>query len=79
MKHDQTIADRIIEVVSQSRHCLLEELILACPSLIWNQVFIDVDRLSRHGTLILERKDPWNLHHSSSGTRLTRSDVESMS
>jgi hypothetical protein len=58
MKHNQTIADRIIEVVSQCPGCLLEELILACPSLTWNQVFIEVDRLSRDGMLILERKDP---------------------
>jgi hypothetical protein len=58
MKHDQIIAGRIIEVVSQCPGCLLEELILACPSLTWNQVFIEVDRLSRDGMLILERKDP---------------------
>jgi hypothetical protein len=58
MKHDQTIADRIIEVVSRFPGCLLEELTLACPSLTWNQVFIEVDRLSREGMLILERKDP---------------------
>jgi hypothetical protein len=29
MRHDQTIAGRIIEVVSQSPYCLLEELILS--------------------------------------------------
>ena len=58
MRHDQTIADRIIEAVSQAPYCLLEELILACPTLTWNQVFIEVDRLNRDGTLILERKDP---------------------
>jgi hypothetical protein len=58
MRHDQTIAGHIIEVVSQSPYCLLEELVLACPTLTWNQVFMEVDRLSRDGTLILERKHP---------------------
>jgi hypothetical protein len=58
MRHDQTIAGRIIEVVSQFPYCLLEELIFKCPTLTWNQVFIEVDRLSRDGTLLLERKDP---------------------
>jgi hypothetical protein len=58
MRHDQSVADRIIEVVSRSPSCLVEELILACPSLTWNQVFTEVDRLSREGTLLLERKDP---------------------
>jgi hypothetical protein len=58
MRHDQTVADRIIEVVPQSPYCVLEELTLACPSLTWNQVFMEVDRLSRDGMLILERKDP---------------------
>lgn len=54
----QTIADRIIETVSRSPGCLLEELALDCPGLTWNQVFLEVDRLSRTGQLLLARKGP---------------------
>lgn len=56
MTPEHTIADRIIEVVSRSPGCLLEDLTLACPSLTWKQVFIEVDRLSRDGRLLLEQK-----------------------
>jgi hypothetical protein len=58
VSQDQTVAARIIEVVTRSPGCLLEELTLACPNVTWNQVFIEVARLSRDGTLRLERKDP---------------------
>ena len=58
MTPEHTIADRIIEVVSRSPGCLLEDLTLACPSLTWKQVFIEVDCLSRDGRLLLEQKDP---------------------
>ncbi len=58
MGHQQTVTNWIIEVVSRSPGCLLEDLILACPSLTWNEVFIEIDRLSRNGTLLLERKGP---------------------
>lgn len=58
MSHEQTIADCIFEAVSRSPGCLLEELALDCPSLTWNQVFIEVDHMSRNGRLLLERKGP---------------------
>jgi hypothetical protein len=51
-------ADLIIEEVSHSRECLLDELARSCAGLTWNQVFIIVDRLSRTGQLLLMRKGP---------------------
>jgi hypothetical protein len=78
MRHEQTIANRIIEVVSRSPGCLLEDLTLACPSLTWKQVFIEIDRLRRNGTLLLERKDPGIYLIHLPGKRLKRSDCESM-
>ena len=58
MVDEQTIEDRIIETVSRSPGCLIEELALECPGLTWNQVFLAVDRLSRTGQLLLSRKGP---------------------
>ena len=56
MRHEQAISNRIIEKVSWSPGCLLEDLTLACPSLTWNEAFIEIDRLSRNGTLLLDEK-----------------------
>jgi len=58
MAHSQAVADRIIEAVSHSPGCLFEELVLACSDLTWNQVFSEVDRLSRTGQLLLTKKGP---------------------
>lgn len=58
MTHDQTVADRIIETVSRSPGCLLEELAFDCPGLTWNQVFLEVNHLSRIGKLLLAKKGP---------------------
>jgi hypothetical protein len=51
-------ADRIVEVVSRFHDCLLDEVVLACPDLTWNQVFLGVDRLSREGKVVLTKKGP---------------------
>ncbi|WP_447974733.1 hypothetical protein [Nitrospira sp. Kam-Ns4a] len=56
MQKQSAVADRIIEAVSQNPGCLIEELVLACPELTWNQVFFQVDHLSRTGRLILARR-----------------------
>lgn len=58
MIQEQTVADRIIETVSRSPGCLLEELVLDCPDLTWNQVFLAVDQLRRGGRLLLAKKGP---------------------
>lgn len=56
MAHVQVVADRIIEEVSHSPGCLLDELVSACPDLTWNQIFSEVDHLSRTGALHLKRQ-----------------------
>jgi hypothetical protein len=58
MTHETTVADQIVEVVSRSPGCLIEELVFACPGLDWNQVFLEVDRLSREGRVLLTTKGP---------------------
>ena len=44
-----TIADRILDAVHRAPGCQLDELVLSVPELTWNQVFLEVDRLSRTG------------------------------
>ncbi len=38
---------------SSSNDCLLEDLIRQCPDLTWNQIFLELDRLSRTGAVRL--------------------------
>ncbi|HMS84719.1 MAG TPA: hypothetical protein PKD12_13795 [Nitrospira sp.] len=40
-------------VHSSSNDCLLEDLIRQCPDLTWNQIFLELDRLSRTGAVRL--------------------------
>ncbi len=44
-----TVADRILDAVHAAPGCQLEDLVLRLPELTWNQVFLEVDRLSRTG------------------------------
>jgi hypothetical protein len=47
------ITDRIFETVRRAQVCEMEDLVRACSSYTWNQVFLEVDRLSRTGELRL--------------------------
>ncbi|SLM47310.1 protein of unknown function [Nitrospira japonica] len=47
------ITDRIFETVRRTQVCEMEDLVQACSSYTWNQVFLEVDRLSRTGELRL--------------------------
>lgn len=55
MEQKPTSRDQIIQAVAESPGCLLEDLVSACPDLTWNQVFLEVDRLSRTGEVHLTR------------------------
>jgi hypothetical protein len=44
-----TVADRILDAVHRAPGCQLDDLVLHLPELTWNQVFLEVDRLSRTG------------------------------
>lgn len=50
--------EKIMEVVIRSPGCLLEEVTLECPDLTWNQVFCELDRMSRAGQVRLTPKGP---------------------
>jgi hypothetical protein len=47
---------RVLEVIAQSPGTALDDIVLECPDLTWNQVFIAIDRLSREGALKLTPK-----------------------
>jgi hypothetical protein len=49
MSQLETLADRILDAVYRAPGCQLDELVLSVPELTWNQVFLEVDRLSRTG------------------------------
>lgn len=53
-----TVAERIMDFVAHHPGCLLEEVVLGCPELSWNQVFSEVDRLSRDGRIELSLQGP---------------------
>lgn len=52
---DQT-RDHIMQVIIRSPGCLLEEVVLECEGLTWNQVFCEIDRMSRGGQVRLIQK-----------------------
>lgn len=53
---DLTAAEKILEVIIRSPDCELEELVLECPGLTWNQVFAELDRMTRGGAVRLTAK-----------------------
>jgi hypothetical protein len=47
------IRTQILDALRRKYECDLEELLRVCPSFTWNQVFLEVDRLSRTGEVRL--------------------------
>ncbi len=43
----------IFDALRRTRECDLEELVRGCPAFTWNQVFLEVDRMSRTGEVRL--------------------------
>lgn len=54
MTVEGTTGNRVLEEVVKTPGCLLEDVIRACPDLSWNQVLLEVDRLSRTGRIALK-------------------------
>ena len=49
MPQEETIAHRILKVVRRVPGCQLDELEQSLPGLTWNQIFLEIDHLSRIG------------------------------
>jgi len=60
MARKATAEELILEAlaVTQGTGCLFEQLITVCPGLFWNQIFSEVDRLSREGRVQLSQEKP---------------------
>jgi len=55
LKESLELADAIRRTVLARQECSLESLLQAHPGFTWNQVFLEVDRMSRNGELQLKR------------------------
>lgn len=55
MASHKDIHRRVMEIIVRSRGCDLEEVVRECHDLTWNQVFLELDRLSRTGRIILKQ------------------------
>ncbi|MCX5723243.1 MAG: hypothetical protein NTX84_01745 [Nitrospirae bacterium] len=53
-----TTTNQILDVMARSSGCSLEDIVFACPGLTWNQVFLEVDHLSRKGQVCLTLQRP---------------------
>jgi hypothetical protein len=49
-------SEKIMQVIIRSPGCSLEKVVLDCPDLTWNQVFCEIDRMSRTGQVRLTPK-----------------------
>ena len=53
----QSMVDRqVMEVIVRTPGTALEDIVLECPDLSWNQVFLVIDRLTRCGSVRLMPK-----------------------
>ncbi len=50
--------EHIMQVIIRSPGGQLEEVVLECPGLTWNQVFCELDRMNRAGQVRLTMKSP---------------------
>jgi hypothetical protein len=60
MARKATVEEVLMEALgmAQGTSCLFEQLITVCPGLTWNQIFYEVDRLSREGRVQLSQEKP---------------------
>ena len=55
-KH-KTVKGRIVEAVRNAPGCHLEEVVMSCPQVRWNDIFVEVGRLNRTGELLVTSAD----------------------
>ena len=58
MMTQMTTTQAVMDIVFRSPGCDLEKIIQDCPQLTWNQIFLEIDRLSRDGEVILNLQQP---------------------
>jgi hypothetical protein len=57
MAPQTTITSQILKALRKASDIDLDELVLSLPALGWNQIFLEVDRLSRTGAVRVTSKD----------------------
>ena len=50
------IRRQVMKVLSRYPDCDLEDIVAKCNGLTWNQIFLELDRLSRRGRVILKQR-----------------------
>ena len=76
MARSVTPADLIVETIAHHPGSCLDDLVTLCPEFTWNQVFLEVDRLSRAGHLRLALIGPGRYAvelSTDAGSRMRRS------
>ena len=53
MASREPVADRILGAVKRIHECDLDTLANNLPEFTWNQVFLEIDRLSRQGQILV--------------------------
>ena len=53
MASREPVTDRILGAVQRTPECDLDTLARDLPELSWNQVFLEIDRLSRDGQILV--------------------------
>jgi predicted nucleic acid-binding Zn-ribbon protein len=53
MTSQAPVTDRILGAVRKTHGCDLDTLAESVPELTWNQVFLEIDRLSRRGEILV--------------------------
>ncbi len=53
VEQQDELVDAIRHTIMTRRECCLDSLVVACARFTWNQVFLEVDRMSRSGELRL--------------------------
>ena len=56
MPPNSTIDRQVLEIIIRSPGATLDDVVLQCQNLTWNQVFLAIDRLSREGAVTLSPK-----------------------
>lgn len=55
MALQKPITDRILELLRTSTECDFEALVARYPEFTWNELFLEVARLSRAGQVVITR------------------------
>lgn len=53
MASSMPVTDRILGAIKLAHGCDLDTLAESVPELTWNQVFLEIDRLSRQGEILV--------------------------